>query len=252
MTLLTSFRSEILKTKRTSTVALCLLVAALTPFVILMDYSSGESAPDTDPWYGLLLHDGLQGTTMLVLPLYLILLCTLLPQVEFRNNTWKQVLASPQPTLIIFFAKFLNVQLFIILFLLFYQFLMVSISLPIEMLYPGANFSQFPVPWLSLFMATAKIYIATLGISAFLFWTGFHFRNFVTPLGVGLAFWLLTMLLIFEIKIGVGDKLPFAFPPMVIFPKFDDKVPMLLLLSLGYMILFLTIAYFDFRRFKMK
>jgi lantibiotic transport system permease protein len=251
MTFLASLQSEFLKTKRTRTVLLSLLIAAATPFIILIDFSNEESAPGSNPWFGLLLHDGIQGTTILVLPLYIILLCTMLPQIEYRNNTWKQVLASPQQRLHVFGAKFLNLQLFIILFLLFYQFLTISIALPLEMMHPHVQFSKFPLPWAEVLLVTVKIYVAALGMSSLLFWIGIRFKNFAIPIGIGLSLWALTMAL-FEMKVPHREKFPFALPPMMIFEKFADQVPMLLVYSLGYMIVFLSIAFLDFKRLRMR
>ena len=56
-------------------------------------------------------------TGALSFPLFIILVCTLLPQIEYKNNTWKQVLTSPQTKWNIFLAKFINLQLFILLFI---------------------------------------------------------------------------------------------------------------------------------------
>jgi hypothetical protein len=53
----------------------------------------------------------------MILPLFVILVSTLLPQTEYRSNTWKQLLASPQPLAQLYVSKFLLVQMLVILFL---------------------------------------------------------------------------------------------------------------------------------------
>ena len=75
------------------------------------------------------------------------------------------------------------------------------------------------------------------------------FKNFALPIGIGLALWTLTMAL-FEMKVPHREKFPFALPPAMIFDKFAEQVPMLLGCSVGYMVVFLGLAYLDFKRFK--
>src|SRR5690349_1843955 len=49
-----------------------------------------------------------------LLPMYIILICAMIPQIEYKNNAWKQVFSSPQSTANIFFSKFLTVHLMIL------------------------------------------------------------------------------------------------------------------------------------------
>jgi lantibiotic transport system permease protein len=111
MTLLTSFRSEILKTKRTASVYLTMIAAAFGPFLTLLDVLMGEGIPMDDRAVILnkLLIDRYEMTGLVAMPFFIILICTLLQQVEYRNNTWKQLLTSPQTRANIFIAKLVNV-----------------------------------------------------------------------------------------------------------------------------------------------
>lgn len=60
---------------------------------------------------------GTERNGLVFLPLFVILLCTLLPQIEYRNNTWKQVFDSSQTKEAVFLARFLNINRLILLFL---------------------------------------------------------------------------------------------------------------------------------------
>ena len=119
MNLLISLRSELLKT-RTASFYLTLIGAAVGPVMYLLNVLIDENEIDPsekDPLNAIfkILSD-MNGTALF--PLFVILICTLLPQIEYRNNTWKQVFASPQTKVNVFLAKFMNVHLLMLVFLI--------------------------------------------------------------------------------------------------------------------------------------
>ena len=122
MNILISLRSEILKTKRTAAVYLAILAAILFPVLLLLDVAFDGVNPETrlDP-FNIFITESFKAINLVVLPMFIILVSTLLPQVEYRNNTWKQVFTSPQSMHRIFFARYLNLQLFILLFFVAYN-----------------------------------------------------------------------------------------------------------------------------------
>ena len=129
MTLALSLQSELLKTKRTSSFYLCILLAMLFPALYLFGMlSNGGQIANLvkDPW-NLHLLEGWKALGFLVLPLFVILVSTLLPQIEYRNNTWKQLFASPQSLYNVFITKFIIIQLFILFFLLVFNAFMMLV-----------------------------------------------------------------------------------------------------------------------------
>ena len=119
MNLLISLRSELLKTRKAS-FYLTLIGAAVGPVMYLLNVLLDENEIDPsqkDPLNAIfkILSD-MNGTALF--PLFVILICTLLPQIEYRNNTWKQVFASPQTKVNVFLAKFMNVHLLMLVFLI--------------------------------------------------------------------------------------------------------------------------------------
>ena len=59
-----------------------------------------------------------ESMSVFIMPLVIILCASLIAQLEYRNNTWKQVHATPQPLAVIYMAKLviilaMVVQLFI-------------------------------------------------------------------------------------------------------------------------------------------
>src|SRR5690349_9113020 len=98
MNLLTALRSEILKTKRTAAFYFTLIMAVPIPFIFLLNVltGGGDVKVTHEGPLNALFDLGLERNGMVFFPLFVVLVCTLLPQIEYRNNTWKQVLTSPQ------------------------------------------------------------------------------------------------------------------------------------------------------------
>lgn len=91
MNIAISFRSELLKTRRSSIWYACVLIAAVVPVVMLFDVYDNKEAISrlaAEPWQRVYRLGG-QMLNILLLPLFTVLVCTLLPQLEYRNNTWK-------------------------------------------------------------------------------------------------------------------------------------------------------------------
>src|SRR5436190_23525699 len=112
-----SLRAEFLKVKRTSLIYFTLLAAAFVPVVMLLENLDGTPSEDlnrAEPFQSYY-AEGWMFIAFLILPMFIVLISTLLLQIEHRNNTWKQVLASPQQFHTILVSKFIVLQAFIIL-----------------------------------------------------------------------------------------------------------------------------------------
>src|SRR5436190_21003672 len=113
MSLLISLRSETLKQKRTLSLYLCVLASA---FGSLMSFLGNIGLAHTGskglPWMGHFMR-GREPFCIVLLPMYLILICTLMLQIEHREKTWKQILSSPQQYINIFLTKFISLQVMI-------------------------------------------------------------------------------------------------------------------------------------------
>ena len=248
MNLAIVLRSELLKARRTAALYLTGVVAALLPLVYLFDYATDDSDAGplkADPWH-LFFLEGWKGINFVIGTLFTILLCTLLAQIEFRNNTWKQVLASPVPASGVFFSKFLSVQLLLAGFLVVYNTLMIGTGVALHFLSPALPFLDHPFhvqDWLAM---NGKTYLAVLPISVVQFWLSLRFRNFIVPIGIGLGLWLAATMAVFEFH-GSGLHLfPYTYPILSMVPKFKDQLPLVQASSVVYTALFLLLAFADF------
>jgi hypothetical protein len=249
MNFIISLRSELLKTKRTTTFYLCLLTAGFIPILFLLEHSLGSLEPETlkNPWHAFF-NTALEAFGLVILPFYVILTSTLLPQLEYRNNAWKQVLVSPETKTSLFLSKFLIFQFFILLAVLLFAALMITSAGLAQLTKPEVVFFSQNSNWSYFFTTLLDIYISVVAISAFQFWMGMRFKNFITPIGIGFAGYILAALLLFEVKWELADTFPFTYPFLNIFKDLGTNTAFWKGSALGYTVLFLLLGYIDFIR----
>ncbi|MBB1285822.1 ABC transporter permease [Flavisolibacter sp. BT320] len=249
MNIAVSFRSELLKTKRSSIWYACVLIALVVPAILVLstiNNSEEISRLAAEPWQRVYRLGG-QMLNLLMLPLFTVLVCTLLPQIEYRNNTWKQVLAAPQTYGQLFLSK-LAVPLFmVLLFLLLFNSLLMMATVLLGTLYPTIRLADHPIDWIDVLRFNGQTLGAILGILGFQFWMGLRSKSFILPIGLGVGLWILSAMLAFEYKWVYADRFPFAFPFLSVYPKYAGKVPTMLWYSGGYCLLFLVLAFVEFR-----
>ncbi|RYZ20852.1 MAG: hypothetical protein EOO16_15180 [Chitinophagaceae bacterium] len=250
MKLVTALRAEMLKTKKTASFYFTLLGAAPVPLIFLLNVLTGGGdveAIHKDPlnaMYAL----GSERNGLIFFPLFVILVCTLLPQIEYRNNTWKQVFAAPQSKGNVFLAKFLNINGLVLLFLaasLVYLSVVVVIA---HFAHPSLNVLGQPFDAKSLLAQTAYTYVTMLAICAFQFWLGLRFRNFVVPVAIGLVLWITGMMMSMEFSSGLVNYFPYSFQTFPFLSKLQPKLVQAAWSSAGFAALFLLLGFLDFRK----
>jgi hypothetical protein len=251
MNLYISLRSEIVKTKRTAAFYFTLIGAAVVPFMflcnVLTDGLPDEDKSSKDP-LNAMFKLASETTGLGILPLFVILLCTLLPQVEYRNNTWKQVLTSPQTKANVFLAKFLNIHLLILLFLVANHLFMWLVVIATHYIIPDLNLLNQPLNIYTVWVNCANSYITILAICAIQFWVGLRIKNFLVPIAIGLALWLTGTLMVLEYHSSFANYFPYSFQVFSFSPQHKSWLNQVAWTSFGYAILFLFIGFLDFRR----
>ena len=132
-----------------------------------------------------------ESLAVMMLPTGVIVLTSLVTQLEHRYNGWKQVRATPQSDLAIFGAKLLVV---LVMLAQFFAVLNLGIWLAgvvPPLLFPELPFAAEPYP-LAVFAArSVDFYVDVLPIVALQFLLGLRSRNVLVPVGVGLGGWTL-------------------------------------------------------------
>ncbi len=253
MSLLISLRSELLKTRRTAAVYFTIAAAAFGPMMSMLDlvFDGVEGDHRTDILNELFTTKFMM-TGAVILPWFIILVSTLLPQIEYKNNTWKQVLSSPQSKGNVFLAKFINMQGLILLFLFTNQFLMLVDAVILHFIEPSLHVLNQPLDGQAIIATLFNSYVALLAMSAIQHWLGLRFKNFIVPVAIGVSCWFIGSILVLQIKTAFAEFFPYSFHMYTSFPEFKNKnLDSIRWASVGYTVLFLFVGYFDFKKRRM-
>lgn len=252
MSLAVSLRSELLKTKRTASFYLTVLAAVFGPLMSLLDIIlDGVDDEHRNTLLNEMFTRRFQVTGLMVLPVFIILISTLLPQIEYRNNTWKQVLASPQKKSSVFFSKLVNIQILVLLFLGLTQLMMLITAVITHFAHPSLHLLQQQVDGKLVAMILVNSYVASLGMAAIQFWLGLKFRSFIAPIGIGVACWFVGTILVVQVKSSVVGYFPYSHAAYGNVPNFTNKFTSIGWISIVYAVVFLVIGFLDFRRKRM-
>lgn len=191
-----SFHSEWLKKRRSAASWLTLIGALLVPIVMLISrYDSGGLAAAnrlSHLWENLYARSW-QFMAIFLLPMGVVLATSLITQLEFRSNAWKQLCTTPQKLTTIFFAK-----LSVILVMLLQFFLLFNIGIYLEGVLPalagGITYPTERIPFMALWRANGWFILDCLPIVALQYLLGLYCKNFLVPLGVGLGLYVASMI----------------------------------------------------------
>lgn len=247
MNLAISLRSEVLKTKRTASFYFTLIGAAVVPFVFLLNVlMDGLEDVKNDPLNKLFkLLAEMNGLAFF--PWFIILICTLLPHVEFRNNTWKQVFTSPQSKGMTFLAKFLTIHFLLLVFLVATHLFMFLAIFTANFLDPELRLLQYPFNGYTVLVNAVNSYTTMLAVCSIQFWMGLRFKNFIVPIAVGLALWLTGLLLALEFHSSLANYFPYSFQVFHTIDSYKPALEQVVWTSLGYAAVFLFFGYLDFK-----
>lgn len=246
-------RSEFLKLKRSALPYICLIAAIIVPAIFFIELSTETDEIQSlkkDPW-NLIIVECWKGMNFLILPLFIILIATLVSQLEHRNNTWKQVHAAPIPSIKIFLAKFLVIQILIAVVMILFNIVNVTMPMLLQLVTPEIDIYKTTPDWQKMAEITYQTYLAVMGISAIQFFLGMQFKNVIIPIALGFGLWLILPIAA-EIDWVHLNKFPYAFSALVIFPKYASIIPYVMLGSVAYAIFFFSLTYFSFLRRKIK
>ena len=254
MNLAISFRSELQKTRRTAVRYLCILVAAIVPVIFLLNLlleGTAAGKQHKNPWNDYI-RESFQISSVMFFPLFVILLCTLVVQVEYRNNTWKQVFSSPQSLWHIITSKLLVLHLMVFFFMFSFNVLLLSAMVLVGLFLPHLNLFSHSIDWNQLLQYNITSYLLVIGMLSIQFWLSMRLRNFIAPLGIGLALWFIGGLLTLDMHWSYADRFPHGLSWLAISKELGTMVTKAKWWSAGYAVLFFFIAVLDLQLRKAK
>jgi hypothetical protein len=197
MNFLHCFQSEWIKRRRSLSSWLVILGAFFTPTIILVARlvrNRGLYAQSISPnFWESLFASSWQSMAIFLLPLGLILATSLITQIEFKNNTWKQLHTAPQSLTTIFFAK-----LAVIGVMIFQCFILFNIGIYLSGVIPclltkGVPYPAESIPYLFFLKENARYFADCLPIFALEYLVSLQFANFLAPVAGGIALWIFSL-----------------------------------------------------------
>jgi lantibiotic transport system permease protein len=189
-----SFQSEWIKKKRSLASWLVIIGGFFTPSIIIIArivYHDKLQAiyTATDFWEKLW-RNSWESMAIFLLPIGVILATSLVTQIEYRNNTWKQLHTTPLAFSTIYFTK-----LAVIIVMMVQFFILFNIGIYASAVFPWVVFSDLPYPTeninVSFFLRENLFYfIDCLPIIALQYSISLKYKNFLVPIGTGFLVWV--------------------------------------------------------------
>jgi len=197
MHLLHVFQSEWLKTRRSLASWLVIVGGLFTPTIIfLARMRQPKALPtvyQTPHFWQTVWNQSWESMAMFMFPMGIIMATGLITQLEFKNNTWKQLHTTPQRFSVIYCMKLFIVllmllQVFVAFNACLYIFTVLPVLLVKEVAYPAAA-----LDWMLFLRGNVSYFIDCLPIVGLQFLLGMHFKNFLVPLGLGFLLWIVAL-----------------------------------------------------------
>ncbi len=234
-----SLRSEWLKTKRSAASWLCLIGGFFIPLIYFIGFIKKHQSINgynLNIWeqHFMQLWGNMAG---FLLPMGVILASSLITQIEYKNNTWKQLHTTPQSYTTIFFSKFSVILLMTVKFFIFF-----NIGILFSGLIPCLLFEhRFPkqgIPIVYFLKGNFKFLITCLPIIAIQYLISLKYKNFLVSIGVGIIALIGTL-------IGLSWKYiyisPYSFTASIFMSA--NRVFNIYVVSILYFLVIMTINY---------
>ncbi len=243
-----SLQSEWLKKKNTPANWLVVIGAVLVPTVLLLaSFRNMDQLRQSvlqpnywNVWY----YRSWQFMANFVLPVGVMFASSLVAQIEYRNNTWKQVLVLPQSFAQLYFAKLLVLLVMVAMFFIFFVAAIYIAAILPSLLVPGVHWPVQPFPLRLFIVGTAHFAIACLPIVGLQYLLSIHFRNFLIPLSIGFGLYVLSMI---ALSWQYGYTIPYIYASLVFLRRDQMGSIPVSVLATGYFMVFIAAGYILFR-----
>jgi len=189
-----AFVHEWRKTRRSAALWLVVAGALFTPAIVtvarLIAPAKLPALYATGDFWSSHWKSSWESMAIFLLPMAAILATSLVVQIEYRNNAWKQVRTLPLGQATLFFAKLAVVLVLIALFLVLFDAAIWLSALVPWLMIDGVPWPGSALPLATFIEETALYFIDALPIVAATYLLGLQSRNFLVPIGVGFLLWV--------------------------------------------------------------
>lgn len=189
-----SFQSEWLKTKRSLALWIVIVGGFFTPSIVIIgrivQYKKLPAIYSSDAFWKSHWQSSWESMAIFLLPLGVILATSLITQLEYKNNAWKQLHTLPLSFTTIFFSKLtVIITLMMGFFVLFNIGIYLSAIIP-YMVISGVPYPKGVIPYEFFLSQNLFYFIDCLPIVALQYLISLKYRNFLVPVGTGFIFWV--------------------------------------------------------------
>ncbi|WP_435264201.1 ABC transporter permease [Tenacibaculum sp. nBUS_03] len=219
-------KNELIKLKRTFAFWLTIISALIIPLLFFIAYAIKHAklvpGEGVNPWDKYTLNQ-VENSIPFFVPLFIVLITSLIIQVEHKATGIKHLFALPIPKWSVYFGKLSIVLFSIISTYVYFYIAILFFGILLGFFYPDLAFLDFQPDHMGYIKMLGTSFIASLGIVGIQFWLSFRFKNFIVPLSVGMVFIILG-LIAFQapesiyfpysynvLSISLGDKMPQTF-----------------------------------------
>jgi hypothetical protein len=194
LSFISSLQSERLKTKRSLALWIVIIGGFFTPVIVtiirLIQFKTLPVVYASDKFWMDLWQNSWESMAIFLLPMGVVLATSLITQIEYKSNTWKQVHTTPISFTTIFFSK-----LAVIVSLMFQFFVLFNIGIYLSAIIPyllinGVPYPKAPFPYLYFLEQNVFYFIDCLPIIALQYLISLKYKNFLVPVGAGFIFWV--------------------------------------------------------------
>lgn len=189
-----SLQGEWLKKRRSHAAWLVAVGAFFTSTVVvvarLVRHRALEPLYAREDFWTQLWHSSWESMAIFFLPMGAVLAVSLITQLEYRNNAWKQVRTLPLGDATLFFSKLTVILLMMAQFLLLFSLgIWLSVLIP-WILVPGVPYPTAPLPYMDFLRDDLGYFLDCLPIVALQYLISLRFKSFLVPIGTGFVLWV--------------------------------------------------------------
>jgi hypothetical protein len=194
---LRALRSEWLKRRRSFASTLVLGGSLFTPLIVLgvrlVHYRALPRVYAAEAFWQTMWLDCWESMSVFFLPMAAIMATSLVAQIEFKSNAWKQVRTLPVSMAVIFTSKLAVILIMMVQFLILFSLgIYVSGTIPL-LVVPGLPDARDSFWSLPLFRENALYLVDCLPIIAAQYLMALRSSNALMPIGVGFLAWVAAM-----------------------------------------------------------
>lgn len=189
-----AFQSEWLKRKRSFASSMVIAGALFTPAIVaavrLIHYRRLPALYAADAFWQGMWRDCWESMAIFFLPLGAIMATSLITQLEFKSNAWKQVHALPVSTAVIFLSKLAVILVMLAEFLLLFNLAIYASAMLPFVVVPGVPHPKGSFFSLPLLRENGLYFVDCLPIVGAQYLMALRSNNALVPIGIGFMAWV--------------------------------------------------------------